>query len=103
MSRAELSLQLTDDTNFIHIFSTKREGLSQALCLCLKKLKQDGMIWVSWPKKSSKIPTEITDDTIREMALPLGLVDIKVCALDEIWSCLKLVIRKRISKSESYT
>jgi len=62
-------------------------------------MRPDGMIWVSWPKKSSKVPTDITEDTIREVALPLGLVDIKVCAVDDVWSGLKLVIRKENRKS----
>jgi hypothetical protein len=62
-------------------------------------MPQDGAIWVSWPKKSSKVPTDITEDTIRELALPLGLVDIKVCAVDETWSGLKLVIRKENRRS----
>jgi hypothetical protein len=62
-------------------------------------MPQDGAIWVSWPKKSSKVPTDITEDTIRELALPLGLVDIKVCAVDETWSGLKLVIRKEHRRS----
>ena len=57
-------------------------------------IKQDGAIWVSWYKKAAKLPTEITEDTVREVALPLGLVDIKVCAVDEKWSGLKLVIRR---------
>lgn len=64
------------------------------LRVSLAKLKQDGIIWVSWPKKSSKVQTDITEDTVREVALPLGLVDIKVCAIDDVWSGLKLVIRK---------
>ena len=55
-------------------------------------MKQDGMIWVSWPKKSAKVETDITEDVIREFALSIGLVDIKVCAVDEMWSGLKLVI-----------
>ena len=54
------------------------------------------MIWVSWPKKSSKVPTDITEDTIRELCLPLGFVDIKVCAVTEVWSGLKLVVRKEL-------
>jgi hypothetical protein len=58
------------------------------------ELKQDGFVWVSWPKKASKVPTDITEDTIREIALPLGFVDTKVCAVSEVWSGLKLVIRK---------
>jgi hypothetical protein len=57
-------------------------------------MKPNGAIWVSWYKKAAKLPTEITEDTIREVALPLGLVDVKVCAVDEKWSGLKLVIRR---------
>ena len=59
-----------------------------------KSLAQDGALWVSWPKKASGVPTDITEDVIREVALPLGFVDIKVCAVDATWSGLKLVIRK---------
>ena len=62
-------------------------------------MKPDGAIWVSWPKKASKMETDITEDTIREVALPMGLVDIKVCAVDHIWSALKLVLRKERRKS----
>jgi hypothetical protein len=62
-------------------------------------MKQDAAIWVSWPKKSAQVATDITEDTVREVALPLGLVDIKVCAVDEIWSGLKLVIRKELRKT----
>jgi hypothetical protein len=65
----------------------------------LKKMKPDAAVWVSWPKKSSKVATDITEDTIREVALPMGLVDVKVCAVDETWSGLKLVIRKELRKS----
>ena len=57
-------------------------------------MPDDGVIWISWPKKSSGVPTSITEDVIRDVALPLGLVDVKVCAVDETWSGLKLVIRK---------
>jgi len=59
-------------------------------------IKPEGAVWVSWPKKASKVPTDITEDTIREVALPLGFVDVKVCAVSEIWSGLKLVIRKEL-------
>ena len=59
-------------------------------------LKPTGMVWVSWPKKAAKTSTDITEDTIREIALPLGFVDIKVCAIDDLWSGLKLVIRKEL-------
>ena len=77
-----------------HIFTTESLFLDATLSPLRHELKQDGFIWVSWPKKSSKVPTDITEDTIREIALPLGFVDIKVCAVSEIWSGLKLVIRK---------
>jgi hypothetical protein len=86
--------RVTNDTDLVHIFSTNKEELRSRLRDFLNKLKRDGMIWVSWPKKAAKVPTDITEDTIREVALPLGLVDIKVCAVDHTWSGLKLVIRK---------
>lgn len=86
--------QITSDTDIVHIFSAKKIQLTEMLRVSLAKLKQDGIIWVSWPKKSSKVQTDITEDTVREVALPLGLVDIKVCAIDDVWSGLKLVIRK---------
>lgn len=78
----------------MHLFSTSRTSLASALKKSLRNLRPDAAIWVSWPKKSSKMPTDITEDTIRELAFPLGLVDIKVCAVDEVWSGLKLVVRK---------
>lgn len=77
-----------------HLFTTESAFLNAALSKLRNELKQDGFVWVSWPKKSSKVATDITEDTIRELALPLGFVDIKVCAVSEIWSGLKLVIRK---------
>ena len=76
-----------------HIFTTESAFLNATLAKLRNELKQDGFIWVSWPKKASKVPTDITEDTIREIALPLGFVDIKVCAVSEVWSGLKLVIR----------
>jgi hypothetical protein len=77
-----------------HIFTTEAAFLNAMLSRLRNELKQDSFVWVSWPKKSSKVPTDITEDTIREIALPLGFVDIKVCAVSEVWSGLKLVIRK---------
>jgi hypothetical protein len=68
--------------------------LSAELRQAIEEIDQDGAIWVSWPKKSAGVKTDITEDAIREVALPMGLVDIKVCAVDETWSGLKLVIRK---------
>ena len=86
--------RIDDRTDIVHIFSTQRAALSRALQATLKRLRQDAAIWVSWPKKSSKVPTDITEDAIREIALPMDLVDVKVCAVDDVWSGLKLVVRK---------
>lgn len=77
-----------------HIFVTERAELERKLCHLLPLIEPDAFIWASWPKKASRVATDITEDTIRKVALPMGLVDIKVCAVDEIWSGLKLVIRK---------
>ena len=81
---------------FVHAFATKRSDLASQLRALRKLLAPDGTLWVSWPKKSAKVPTEITEDTIRALALPLGFVDVKVCAVSEVWSGLKLVIRKEL-------
>lgn len=81
---------------FIHLFTASRAVLEKLSRPLMGLIARDGMIWVSWPKKASKVQTDITEDTIREIVLPLGLVDVKVCAVDEIWSGLKLVIRKEI-------
>lgn len=77
-----------------HIFVTSAAALDCELRMLLPLIVRHGMIWVSWPKKASKVPTDITEDVIRDVALPLHLVDVKVCAVDEIWSGLKLVIRR---------
>jgi Protein of unknown function (DUF3052) len=86
--------QIHPDARFIHLFGTKRGILVRELKRCRSKIADDGTIWVSWPKKSSGVETDITEDTIRDVALPLGLVDTKVCAVDEIWSGLKLMVRR---------
>jgi hypothetical protein len=78
----------------VHLFVTERATMAKELKRLMKLIERDGVIWVSWPKKASKIPTDITEDTIREVCLPMGLVDVKVCAVDEVWSGLKLMIRK---------
>jgi len=83
-------------TDLLHLFESSRARLEKSLRSALAKMKPDAAIWVSWPKKASKVPTDITEDTIRAIALPMGLVDIKVCAVDEVWSGLKLVIRKEL-------
>lgn len=77
-----------------HIFATSCAALDCELRMLLPLIARDGVIWVSWPKKASKVATDITEDVIRAVALPLHLVDVKVCAVDDVWSGLKLVIRK---------
>jgi hypothetical protein len=77
-----------------HLFATSAKDLKPKLKFYRTKIVPDGMIWVSWPKKSSGVKTDISEDTIRDIALPMGLVDVKVCAVDEVWSGLKLVLRK---------
>ncbi len=84
------------DQDFVHLFTTLRAELEEVLTARLSTMARDGMIWVSWPKKTSKVPTEVIEDTIREVALPIGLVDVKVCAVTEVWSGLKLMIRKEL-------
>lgn len=86
----------TDPPDLVHIFQTERAVLEARLSDLRHQIAQNGMIWVSWPKKVSKVPTDITEDVIREVALPMGLVDVKVCAVNEVWSGLKLVIRKEL-------
>ena len=76
-----------------HIFTKSRISLEDILKKTLAKMRANASIWVSWPKKASKVETDITEDVVRAVALPLGLVDIKVCAVDEVWSGLKLMIR----------
>ena len=86
--------RMAKGTDVVHVFATERVRLEKAIRSALAKMKPDAVIWASWPKKSSKVPTDITEDTIREIVLPLGLVDVKVCAVDDVWSGLKLVMRR---------
>lgn len=86
----------TTKTDIAHIFVTRREVLAKRLVALRQSLRADCVLWVSWPKKSSQVPTTVTEDTIRELALPLGFVDVKVCAVDEVWSGLKLVVRREL-------
>lgn len=80
----------------IHLFTAEAAHLRRRLPRARAQIVADGLIWVSWPKRASKQPTDITEDTVRAVALPLGLVDVKVCAVDAVWSGLKLVIRKEL-------
>jgi hypothetical protein len=79
-----------------HIFVYDRADMAADIKRVLPHLAPNGFIWVSWPKQASRLPTDINENVIREVALPLGLVDTKVCAVDETWSGLKLVIRKEL-------
>ena len=88
--------RLSSTTDLVHVFSARKAALAQFLKTCRSKLRPTAVLWVSWPKKSAKVPTDITEDTIREVALPLGFVDVKVCAVTEVWSGLKLVVRKEL-------
>lgn len=85
-----------DAPDFVHIFVTKCAKMEAFLVELFPIIKRDGMVWVSWPKKSSKVPTDIDENAIREICLPLGWVDVKVCAVTDVWSGLKLVIRKEL-------
>jgi hypothetical protein len=87
---------VSSSTSGAHVFATSRELLSSELVRFREELSSSAYLWVSWPKKASKVETDITEDTIRELALPLGFVDVKVCAISEIWSGLKLVVRKEL-------
>jgi len=89
-----LTSRTTQSLHAVHVFATKKTGLEKWLRDLRQHLEQTGFVWVSWPKKASGVETDITEDTIRALALPLGFVDIKVCAVSEVWSGLKLVIRK---------
>jgi hypothetical protein len=84
--------------DIVHLFTCEASVLAAELVDYRQRIAEDGMIWVSWPKRSSKVPTDVTEDVIRDLALPLGLVDIKVCAVDDTWSGLKLVIRREHRK-----
>lgn len=93
-SGVKISQRQKSDADVVHLFTNSRDELFRTLSEMRQSIKQDGAIWVSWYKKAAKLPTEITEDTVREAAFPLGLVDVKVCAVDEKWSGLKLVIGK---------
>lgn len=79
-----------------HLFTTDRAELHQLLTDLRHRIAPVGFVWVSWPKKASKVPTDITEDVIRDICLPMGWVDVKVCAVDAVWSGLKLMIRKEL-------
>ena len=89
------------NATFVHLFVIKREILQKLLGQFRPKLADTGVVWVSWPKKTSGVETDVTEDVIRAVALPLDFVDVKVCAVDDVWSGLKLVIRRERRKGSN--
>jgi len=84
------------DVDIAHVFVTRKEQLSAGLDAWRRQLRPDAALWVSWPKRASRVPTTVTEDVVREVALPLGFVDVKVCAVSDVWSGLKLVVRRAL-------
>jgi len=93
---AKLVTRASHDLDLVHFFTKSRRELAAKLPGFVTRIKRDGAIWISWPKKAAKVETDVTEDLIRTLAFPLRLVDVKVCAVDETWSGLKLVIRKHL-------
>ena len=89
----------TDNAQFIHVFATRKNELAKTLRTLRKNIADNGILWISWPKKASGVPTDIVEETIRDVALPLGFVDVKVCAVDDTWSGLKLMVRREHRRS----
>lgn len=84
------------DVDLAHVFVIRQQDLVEQLAELRARLAPEVPVWVSWPKKASRVPTTVTEDTIREVALPIGYVDVKVCAVSAVWSGLKLVVRKAL-------
>jgi hypothetical protein len=92
----ELQAKADATTHLVHLFVDSRAVLAAEAKRLRGLLDPDATLWISWPKKASKLPTDVAEDVIRELVLPLGWVDVKVCAMDEVWSGLKLVVRKSL-------
>lgn len=92
----QISAVLRKEIDIWHFFTKSESALKTALPKMKSAIRQDGMIWVSWPKKAARVATDMSEDVVRRHALPIGLVDVKVCAVDDVWSGLKLVIRKEL-------
>jgi len=89
-------LRTTADTQFVHLFAREARRLERVLASLRERLPADAVVWVSWPKKGSGVATDIDENAVRRVALPMGWVDVKVCAVDATWSGLKLVVRKAL-------
>ena len=95
--RVAMSSRLHGHHALVLIFVTRQVDFAACISTLTTAIAPDGMIWVAWPKRASKIETDMTEDIIREIVLPTtGLVDVKVCSIDHVWSGLKLVIRKKL-------
>jgi hypothetical protein len=95
---AVVKVRVVSGLTFVHLFVKSPAEFKKEVLSVKKALVPDGMIWISWPKKSSKVPTDLDENLIRDFALKNGLVDVKVCAVDEVWSGLKLVIPVKLRK-----
>jgi len=95
----EVKEVLIGEFDFIHLFVSDRISFEKEFSRCQKHLKQTGMLWISWPKQSSRVPTDLVENLIRDFGLDRGLVDVKVCAVDDIWSGLKFVVRAKDRKN----
>ena len=92
---AVIKKSVKDDIDFVHLFVLQRSAFEKQFILFKKNLKKNGMMWISWPKKSSKVSTDLDENIIREFGLANGLVDVKVCSVDDVWSGLKFVYRTK--------
>ena len=99
----EVSTRFTSRAELVHLFVRRRVTLERSLASLRTRLRDDRAVWVSWPKRSAGVETDVTEDVIRACALPLGFVDIKVCAVDATWSGLKLVVRKELRSATPRT
>jgi DUF3052 family protein len=100
---AKHSEQLSGQVNVVVWFTDRKAELQRNFSALAKKLVRDGMLWISWPKKASGMATDLTEDVVRQVGLECGLVDVKVCAVDETWSGLKFVMRTKDRPSTSNT
>lgn len=89
----KIKSKLVGEVDFIHLFVREQKIFSKEFIRCKKQLRKDGMMWISWPKKASNVPTDLDENIIRDFGLKNGLVDVKVCAVDEVWSGLKFMFR----------
>ena len=95
-AKVAFATRLSKDVELLHAFVTRTGRLEEVLDRARAGLGSDAIVWISWPKKAAGLASEVTEDTVRDMALPLGFVDVKVCAVDDTWSGLKLVVRKTL-------